>query len=539
MDIPDLTAVDRLDAESLLAILTERYEAEQVYTYIGPILVAVNPLKALPIYGEAEARKYREAGSRADVPPHVYRIAHEAFSEMVDERMNQSVVVSGESGAGKTETTKHIVRMVSWASAHALGLAGDSGGGVGAALEAKLLATNPILEALGNCRTLRNDNSSRFGKFVRLQCSGAGAITGCALDTYLLEKSRVSAPGHGERNFHIFYQLLAGNATLRPELAAAMGARTPATFTFLSAPGAVHAIKGVDDAAAFDETRTALRAVGLADADVALLVAALLLLGNIRFEHSDTAGDGQGGATMGGGYARVALGAAAAALACNPADIESGMCSRRLRAGTDWRHSVAEANSARDALAKALYAGLFDALVKRVNSSLGGGKKKKEEERVGASSAFFGVLDIFGFENFAVNSLEQLCINYANEKLQGHFNAVVFKAALADYAREGVHVAADLPFTDNQAVVEAIEARPSGIVWVLQDTCSFAKATDESFADAVEEKLKGSVALTKQKGGKKSTSNRAFTLRHYAGDVTYEVKDFLHKNKDPLHEDLT
>jgi len=576
--VHDLTTVDRLDESALLKILGERYGTDTCYTYIGPILVAINPLKDLPIYGEAQATKYRKAASRSELPPHVYRIAHEAFTEMVDERMNQSVVVSGESGAGKTETTKHIIRLVSWASTAAIAAAANaagvaapaSGSSVGAALEAKLLATNPILEALGNCRTTRNDNSSRFGKFVRLSCAGSGAITGCSVDTYLLEKSRVVSPSAGERNFHVYYQLLASGA-LSPELMTP--GTEPSAYAYLKASG-VYTIKGVDDKVHGERTTSALKAVGLGDEDVQLvleLLGATLLLGNVAFGESPAAagsdhGDGSG-AMVKDAAARAALAAAAKALGCDEAELEEGMTTKRLRAGAEWitkRHSVDEAVSARDALAKALYAALFDALVRKLNGSLGAHSASHSADGAAAGSAKkagsmsrrasganlgagganerVGVLDIFGFENFGVNSLEQLAINYANEKLQGLFNAIVFKAALDDFKREGVDVPAEMPYTDNTEVVAAIEARPSGLVWLLQDTCSMGKATDATFADEVAEKLRGSAALGRAKDGAKggaAQATRTFTLRHYAGDVTYSVAGFLLKNKDPLNEDLS
>ena len=601
---PDLASLVHLNEPCIVEALRLRHASEQIYTRCGTILVAVNPWKPLPHLRSAEVLKkhlHAGAGSDGDLEPHPYGIARAAYAGVLrGER--QSVLVSGESGAGKTETTKVLLHyLAASAGTRASGTSGGSGGSGGSdddemplsspggssltcrsSVQAVLLDANPILEAFGNAKTLRNNNSSRFGKWVDVQFDRSGAICGGAVRTYLLEKSRAVAVPPGERSFHVFYQLLAtrdddevgcdatagstppairaGAAELPMPLPPASGcaylvggaggvggarsAKDVAHAPCLSAPG-------VDDAEQAAGLEAALAAIGLVGASqlapLSRCLAAVLFLGNVEFEepHGEADGAGNEGASIAShGTSQGSLEAAAAATAV-PCDALAAALlthTRTLRGELVVSPlSAPQARQARDSLAKALFGGIFARLVDRINerlasmptssASLGGGTGAGASVE-SASGCSVGVLDIFGFESFATNGFEQLCINFANEKLQGQFNQVTFEAQKREYEAEGVPWRGG-SFSTNAETLALLEGR-LGVVALLHEQCRLPKATDDKFVEAVRSTHASHASLVAPR-----LPVNAFGIRHYAGEVLYSSQGFLLKNRDALPEALS
>jgi myosin-5 len=514
--VEDLTHLSYLNEPSILHDLAVRYDDDDIYTTAGPVLIAINPYKRLPLYGPDTVAKYK-GKSRAAVggkpgggeEPHPFAVADATYHAMLADKQSQSVVISGESGAGKTETTKIAMQYLA-------GLAGGTG------IEDKVLQTNPILEGFGNAKTLRNNNSSRFGKLIQIYFNGR-TIAGALIQTYLLEKSRVVLQAHGERSYHVFYQLVAGASA--EERASLHLPHHPEKFRYLSQSGCAH-IPGVDDAQEFEEMKTAMGKVGMTEeeqADIFRLVAAVLWLGNVTFEE-------QPDETV-----RVvedaALDVVVDLLRCERAALVKALTGRRITAGKEviWQPlRIGQANDARDALAKAMYAALFQWLVERINASLG--------DRARLTKALsINILDIYGFEHFKVNSFEQLCINFANERLQQQFNKYLFHLEQEEYSREGIDWA-HVDFEDNQDCVDLIEQKPPkgvGVLSLLDEECVFPKASDETYG----EKLHANLA-NHPNFSFKSHQRKEFTVHHYAGQVTYNTSGFLDKNKDAISLDL-
>jgi len=565
-----MTTLPHLNEPGVLWNLRTRYAHDAIYTYTGSILIAVNPFAPLPhLYGAEMMAQYASSGALQMGPgialaPHVYAVADAAYRAMrtggaghghggggaptasaLRPSPSQAILVSGESGAGKTETAKLLMQYLAWVGARTAAAAAGAGGGVTAAaladggasgvpgVEQRVLESNPLLEAFGNAKTVRNDNSSRFGKFVEVHFNAGGRISGAAVRTYLLERSRVVGLTDPERSYHIFYQLIAGASPaerealhLPPAAGAATGSPLPASaFAYLARSSCV-ALAGVDDAAEYARTRAAMGAVGIADdaAGAAMrVVAAVLHLGNIAFEADPASEGGDGCKVSGAGpAAQAALAAAAACLGVDPPALLRALTTRTRSTPegpiTSPLDAAASADN-RDALAKALYARLFDWLVGRINAAVG---------QDASPAGSIGVLDIYGFECFKANDFEQLCINLANEKLQQHFNGHVFKREQAEYAAEAIDWAY-IEFVDNQDVLDLIERRPLGILDCLDEACRFPRATPADFAN----KLTSTPAIAGS--ARFSTPKRepgAFTVAHYAGEVTYRTEAFLVKNRD-------
>lgn len=499
--VDDLIQLSYLNEPSVLHNLQHRYVRDMIYTKAGPVLVAINPFKDIPLYGNKFIEAYR---LKLRDNPHVYQMADAAFGAMVRDGVNQSIIISGESGAGKTETAKIAMQYLA-------ALGGGSG------IENEILQTNPILEAFGNAKTLRNDNSSRFGKLIDIHFDDSGKICGAKIQTYLLEKSRVVQQSQGERSYHIFYQFCAGAP---PALRERLNLRPVEEYCYLNQSNCL-TIDEVDDAQKFQTMMEALNVVQISKDDqenVFAMLAAVLWLGNIRFLVFDSENHVEVENDEG-------VRNAAKLLGCSVSELMTALSTRKIRAGNEdivQTLTRSQAIDTRDALAKAIYANLFDWLVEHINKSLEAGKR-----RTGRS---ISILDIYGFESFNKNSFEQLCINYANERLQQHFNRHLFKLEQEEYGLDGIdwtHV----EFEDNQDCLDLIEKRPLGLLSLLDEECTFPKGTDLTLANKLKQHLSGNPCFKGERG-------REFCVRHYAGEVVYETATFLEKNRDLLHSDL-
>ncbi|XP_048112067.1 unconventional myosin-Vc [Alosa alosa] len=503
----DLTALSYLHEPAVLHNLRVRFvESKIIYTYCGIILVAVNPYKQLPIYGDAVIHAY-SGQNMGDLDPHIFAVAEEAYKQMARNNRNQSIIVSGESGAGKTVSARYAMRyfaVVSKSSSKTR-------------VEDKVLASNPITEAIGNAKTTRNDNSSRFGKYTEISFDQRHQIIGANMRTYLLEKSRVVFQSENERNYHIFYQLCA--CADQPDFKH-LRLLSADQFQYTCLGGATE-IDGVDDRADMAETRRTFTLLGLKEdflSDVFKVLAAILHLGNVTIK------------TTSGEKSAVSTSDVHLAVFCELVcvDVDSvcrWLCHRRLvlLAETVVKPVPMErAVNARDALAKHIYAHLFDCVIHRINTAL---------KVPGKQHSFIGVLDIYGFETFDVNSFEQFCINYANEKLQHQFNLHVFKLEQEEYMKE------DIPWTlidfyDNQPVIDLIEAK-MGILDLLDEECLFPQGTDLNWLQKLYNFLGSNPLFSKPR-----LSNQAFVIQHFADQVEYQCKGFLEKNRDTLYEEL-
>ncbi|GLC37064.1 hypothetical protein PLESTB_001395600 [Pleodorina starrii] len=510
--IPDVVQLSFLNEPGILYNLGHRYKLDHIYTWAGPVLIALNPCKALPLYTPEVASEYKQAAreSVTTLPPHIYMVAAAAFRQMLRNKCSQSLVVSGESGAGKTETTKKAMQYFAT-------LAGGTG------VEDQVLETNPILEAFGNAKTLRNHNSSRFGKLIQIHFNGSHHICGATIKTYLLEKSRVVLQLKGERSFHIFYQLVRG-VTEEERQAMRLPAK-PQDFHFLAQSGC-YDIAGVDDAADFRVVRRALADIGVdAETQTMLfkLLSGLLWLGNIEFEESGTGDSTKVRQTP-------ALGNAAALLGWSQEALITALTTRRIIAPGEVvikLLKVSDAVEARNSLAKAIYSAVFNWVVVRINARLSAGKA--------TSGLYIAILDIYGFEQFDRNSFEQLCINYANERLQQQFTHHLFKLEQTEYESEGVDWT-KVEFIDNQDCVDIFELMPPkglGMLAVLDSQCKFPRATDATLHMQLLEALS-----SRSHFGINPRVPGSFIIRHYAGAVQYDTTGLLDKNKDTLSMDL-
>uniref|UniRef100_A0A4W6D3M3 Myosin VC n=1 Tax=Lates calcarifer TaxID=8187 RepID=A0A4W6D3M3_LATCA len=501
----DLTALSYLHEPAVLHNLRVRFvESRIIYTYCGIILVAVNPYKQLPIYGDAIIHAY-SGQNMGDMDPHIFAVAEEAYKQMARNHKNQSIIVSGESGAGKTVSARYAMRY----------FAVVSKSGSKTRVEDKVLASNPVTEAIGNAKTTRNDNSSRFGKYTEISFDRKYRIIGANMRTYLLEKSRVVFQADNERNYHIFYQMC--SCAHLPEFKN-LRLLSADKFRYTCMGGDI-TIEGIDDKKDMDETRQTFSLLGLKEdfqSDVFKVLAAILHLGNVEIRNS---GDDKSSPSD------PHLAVFCELLGVNAEGLVRWLCHRRivLVAETVVKPMPKKrAVNARDALAKQIYAHLFDCIINRINTAL---------KVPGKQHAFIGVLDIYGFETFDINSFEQFCINYANEKLQQQFNLHVFKLEQEEYMKE------DIPWTlidfyDNQPVIDLIEAK-MGILDLLDEECLFPQGTDQSWLQKLYNYLDANPLFEKPR-----LSNEAFVIQHFADKVEYQCKGFLEKNRDALYEEL-
>ncbi|XP_027716701.1 myosin-14 [Vombatus ursinus] len=522
-DMADLTC---LNEASVLHNLRERYYSGLIYTYSGLFCVVINPYKQLPIYTEAIVEMYR-GKKRHEVPPHVYAVTEGAYRSMLQDREDQSILCTGESGAGKTENTKKVIQYLAHVASSPKGRREQGAPNPTSMvaygeLERQLLQANPILEAFGNAKTVKNDNSSRFGKFIRINFDVAGYIVGANIETYLLEKSRAIRQAKDECSFHIFYQLLGGAGEQMKE---DLLLQPCSEYRFLtngpaSSPGQEREL--------FHETLESLRVLGFTHEEIVSMlrvVSAVLQFGNISLKkerHSDQA-------TMPDNTAAQKL---CRLLGLGVTDFSRALLSPRIKVGRDYvqkAQSKEQADFALEALAKATYERLFRWLVLRLNRAL------DRSPRQGAS--FLGILDIAGFEIFQLNSFEQLCINYTNEKLQQLFNHTMFVLEQEEYQREGIPwIFLDFGL-DLQPCIDLIErpANPPGLLALLDEECWFPKATDKSFVEKVTQE-QGS--HPKFQRPRQLRDQADFSVLHYAGKVDYKANEWLMKNMDPLNDSV-
>lgn len=515
---------DTFSTPSVLFSIRSRYERQEIYTYSGIVLIAVNPFARVPLYTDAFIQQY-SGRLKIDVAPHLFGIAEDAYRCMLREGKNQTIIVSGESGAGKTVSAKYIMRYFATVEDPEKPRArktinGGRTDGM-SKTEEQIIATNPIMEAFGNAKTTRNDNSSRFGKYIEIMFDKQADIIGAKIRTYLLERSRLNFQAASERNYHIFYQLCEG---LDSDQKAILGLTTISDFRYLNQGGDPR-IAHVDDAKDFRDLCRSLETIGVSNEiqqSIWKMLAALLHLGNIDIHpvsssRSDAALD----------LTDKHLLQACDLLAVNPANFGKWIIkqSRKvMKESLESPRSFRDALVVRDSITKYLYNSLFEWLVGLVNRTLA------SAEVLSKVNTFIGVLDIYGFEHFQINSFEQFCINYANEKLQQQFTSHVFKLEQEEYIKEEIPWQM-IDFADNQACISMIEDRSAGILSFLDEQSKLGAGSDEAFRQTLVDRLKNHANFDVPK-----LKKSAFTVRHYALPVTYESDGFLEKNKDTVSE---
>eukprot|EP00051_Salpingoeca_urceolata_P021427 m.336285 g.336285 ORF g.336285 m.336285 type:complete len:1061 (+) comp19795_c1_seq2:302-3484(+) len=509
--VEDMVLLPKINEEAIAENLRKRYMDDFIYTYIGPVLIAVNPFKSMPYFTDKEIDQYSGAAVYEN-PPHVYALTDNAYRNMLIDSENQCVIISGESGAGKTVSAKFIMQYIAKVS-----------GGTGDIQKVKdvILESNPLLEAFGNAKTVRNNNSSRFGKYMEIQFSRAGQPDGGKISNFLLEKSRVVRQNREERNFHIFYQLCAGASAEQRE---GLGVQDPSYFWYLRQSGC-DKVDGIDDKQEFADTLHAMSVVGLGPDEqwqVLKVVAAVLHLGNVDFVEA-------------GNYAQVRdqdfLQFPAFLLGVTPEILNEKLTTRLMESRWGGKSettvvtlTVEQAMYTRDALTKALYSRLFDFLVVTVNRAMA-----KEHNEIS-----IGVLDIYGFEIFESNGFEQFCINFVNEKLQQIFIELTLKAEQEEYVAEGIKWT-PIEYFNNKIVCDLVEEkRPPGIMCLLDDVC----ATLHAQGDGADNKLLQKLSEAVGSHAHFSSFSGGFTITHYAGQVSYDVDGFCERNRDVLFPDL-
>lgn len=534
----DLVQMSVLNEAEILSNLSQRFAKDQIFTNIGPTLLIMNPYKEIPgLFSEETTAKFRKKLEA----PHIFSIASQAFSQLLENSRNQAIVISGESGAGKTETTKYSMKFLTSSTFSGKFLSED------APIEEKILRCNPILEAFGNAKTIRNDNSSRFGKFVRLLINkNSKSINGATITCYLLEKSRLTAASKGERNFHIFYHMLAGLEDKDLEtyrLRAENRAKGSELFQYLK-KSQCYSVEKIDDKALFQELVSSFNKTGFAASEIKgifRLLSAILHLGNLEFSDEKLT-DTSPCAIKSGDLEIISQ------LLCTQQSCLSKALvfkTREIQGQTiESPHPVSECLALRDSLSKFLYEKLFNWLVKRLNlvifpaeeaSSLRKVRKSIKLIRDSISQldslvSSIGLLDIFGFENFASNSFEQLCINFTNEKLQQLYVSYVFKSEEKELVEQGLQNSLkQLSFQDNQAVIDLLDKYPSGIYDLLDESSSLGSGTDELLLNklAKTHAKNPCFSLVKNKPA-------SFLVAHTAKPVEYEIKGFRAKNKDEI-----
>ncbi|XP_025907225.1 myosin-10 [Nothoprocta perdicaria] len=527
--VEDMAELTCLNEASVLHNLKDRYYSGLIYTYSGLFCVVINPYKNLPIYSENIIEMYR-GKKRHEMPPHIYAISESAYRCMLQDREDQSILCTGESGAGKTENTKKVIQYLAHVASSHKGrkdhnIPPESPKPVKhqGELERQLLQANPILESFGNAKTVKNDNSSRFGKFIRINFDVTGYIVGANIETYLLEKSRAVRQAKDERTFHIFYQLLAGAGE---HLKSDLLLEGFNNYRFLS--NGYIPIPGQQDKDNFQETMEAMHIMGFSHEEILSMlkvVSSVLQFGNISFKKERNTDQ----ASMPENTVAQKL---CHLLGMNVMEFTRAILTPRIKVGRDYvqkAQTKEQADFAVEALAKATYERLFRWLVHRINKAL------DRTKRQGAS--FIGILDIAGFEIFELNSFEQLCINYTNEKLQQLFNHTMFILEQEEYQREGIEWNFIDFGLDLQPCIDLIErpANPPGVLALLDEECWFPKATDKTF---VEKLVQEQGTHSKFQKPRQLKDKADFCIIHYAGKVDYKADEWLMKNMDPLNDNV-
>ncbi|XP_059234572.1 myosin-2-like [Mustela nigripes] len=519
--IEDMAMMTHLHEPAVLYNLKERYAAWMIYTYSGLFCVTVNPYKWLPVYNPEVVAAYR-GKKRQEAPPHIFSISDNAYQFMLTDRENQSILITGESGAGKTVNTKRVIQYFA-----TIAVTGEkkkeepTSGKMQGTLEDQIISANPLLEAFGNAKTVRNDNSSRFGKFIRIHFGTTGKLASADIETYLLEKSRVTFQLKAERSYHIFYQITSNK---KPELIEMLLITTnPYDYPFVS-QGEI-SVASIDDQEELMATDSAIDILGFTnDEKVSIykLTGSVMHYGNLKFKQKQREEQAEPDGTEVADKAAYLQG-------LNSADLLKALCYPRVKVGNEYvtkGQTVEQVTNAVGALAKAIYEKMFLWMVTRINQQL----DTKQPRQY-----FIGVLDIAGFEIFDFNSLEQLCINFTNEKLQQFFNHHMFVLEQEEYKKEGIEWTFIDFGMDLAACIELIE-KPMGIFSILEEECMFPKATDTSFKNKLYEQHLGKSANFQKPKVVKGKAEAHFSLIHYAGTVDYNIGGWLDKNKDPLNE---
>ncbi|XP_041093499.1 myosin heavy chain, fast skeletal muscle-like [Polyodon spathula] len=518
--IEDMAMMTHLNEATVLYNLKERFAAWMIYTYSGLFCATVNPYKWLPVYDQSVVNAYR-GKKRMEAPPHIFSVSDNAYQFMLTDRENQSILITGESGAGKTVNTKRVIQYFA-----TIAVSGDkkkevAPGKIQGTLEDQIISANPLLEAFGNAKTVRNDNSSRFGKFIRIHFGATGKLASADIETYLLEKSRVTFQLAAERSYHIFYQIMTNH---KPELIDMLLITTnPYDFPMIS-QGQI-AVASIDDKEELMATDSAIDILGFNNDEklgIYKITGAVMHYGNMKFKQKQREEQAEPDGTEVADKVSYLLG-------LNSADLLKALCYPRVKVGNEYvtkGQTVPQVNNAVGALSKSVYEKLFLWMVIRINEML---------DTKQARQFYIGVLDIAGFEIFDFNSLEQLCINFTNEKLQQFFNHTMFVLEQEEYKKEGI-VWEFIDFgMDLAACIELIE-KPMGIFSILEEECMFPKASDTSFKNKLyDQHLNKTNAFQKPKPVK-GKPEASFSLVHYAGTVDYNVGGWLDKNKDPLND---
>uniref|UniRef100_A0A1L8E5E8 Putative myosin class i heavy chain n=1 Tax=Nyssomyia neivai TaxID=330878 RepID=A0A1L8E5E8_9DIPT len=517
--VEDMADLTYLNEASVLHNLKQRYYYKLIYTYSGLFCVAINPYKRFPVYTNRCAKMYR-GKRRNEVPPHIFAISDGAYVDMLTNHQNQSMLITGESGAGKTENTKKVIAY--FATVGASGKKEEQASSKKGTLEDQVVQTNPVLEAFGNAKTVRNDNSSRFGKFIRIHFGPSGKLAGADIETYLLEKARVISQQSLERSYHIFYQMMSGSV----DGLKAITLLSNDIYDYHIVSQGKTTIPSVDDSEEMQITDQAFDVLGFTQEEkdnVYKITAAVMHMGGMKFKQRGREEQAEADGTEEGERVATLLGT-------DTQELYKNLLKPRIKVGNEFvtqgRNKDQVANSV-GALCKGIFDRLFKWLVKKCNETLDTQQKRQH---------FIGVLDIAGFEIFDYNGFEQLCINFTNEKLQQFFNHHMFVLEQEEYQREGIEWTFIDFGMDLQSCIELIE-KPMGILSILEEESMFPKATDQTFCEKLNTNHLGkSAPFQKPKPPKPGCQAAHFAIGHYAGCVPYNITGWLEKNKDPLND---
>ncbi|KAJ8005604.1 hypothetical protein DPEC_G00119660 [Dallia pectoralis] len=520
--IEDMAMMTYLNEATVLYNLKERYAAWMIYTYSGLFCVTVNPYKWLPVYDMEVVNAYR-GKKRMEAPPHIFSVSDNAFQFMQIDKENQSVLITGESGAGKTVNTKRVIQYFATIAVSGGEKKKDEPSKMQGSLEDQIIAANPLLEAYGNAKTVRNDNSSRFGKFIRIHFHVSGKLASADIETYLLEKSRVTFQLPDERGYHIFFQMMTGH---KPEIVE-MALITTNPYDFPMCSQGQIAVSSINDKEELDATDDAINILGFTNEEkvnIYKLTGAVIHHGNMHFKQKQREEQAEPDGTEVADKIGYLLG-------LNSAEMLKALCYPRVKVGNEFvtkGQTVPQVNNSVSALSKSIYERMFLWMVVRINQML---------DTKNPRQFYIGVLDIAGFEIFDYNSMEQLCINFTNEKLQQFFNHTMFVLEQEEYKKEGI-IWEFIDFgMDLAACIELIE-KPLGIFSILEEECMFPKSSDTTFKNKLYDQHLGKTKAFEKPKPAKGKAEAHFSLVHYAGTVDYNITGWLEKNKDPLNDSV-